>query len=166
LITLAAIALVLAVTGAATLVAVRADRSAAPAPTSPMSRPVNTTGPGGGSADLSIDFVTADGTGRLSVLNHRWREDEGNRGLLLLEVQVSCASGRVDFDPFNFQTFDESGNVYEVAAGMGDGPLLSVGTLRPGQAVRGQLPFLMPRGTVTLLMGDATHTVTALRIPD
>ncbi len=47
------------------------------------------------------------------------------------------------------------------------GRVLPVGTLTPGERVRGTIAFDMPRGEVTLLMSDdSENTVTALRVPD
>ena len=47
------------------------------------------------------------------------------------------------------------------------GRVLSVGTLRAGERIRGVIAFDMPRGEVTLLMSDdADQTVTALKVPD
>ena len=116
-----------------------------------------------------IDFDTADGKGQLVMRSRSWVTQGapvyGN--YLRLEVELICLEGEVDYDPYLFQAFDKSGQLFEVAAeGNGDRPL-SVGTLGPGQRIRGNIAFDMPRGEATLLMSDdSENTVTALRVPD
>lgn len=166
LISLGAIFAVALVVLAATLIAGRADHpprattSGAPQPTS-AGTPAASSLPG-----LTTEFVSPGGTGRLSVLDHRWETDTAGSALLIVDIQLSCATGEVDYDPFDFQTFDAVGNVYDVAAERVGSGLLDVGVLNPGQAVRGTLAFVMPRGDATLLMGTASTAFTAVRIPD
>jgi hypothetical protein len=118
-----------------------------------------------------IDFDTADGKGQLIMRGRSW-VDQGdvppvNETYLRVEVELVCLEGEVDYDPYLFQAFDKSGQLYEVAAqGAGRRPL-AVGTLGPGERIRGTIAFDMPRGEVTLLMSDASeNTVTALKVPD
>jgi hypothetical protein len=118
-----------------------------------------------------IDFDTADGKGQLIMRGRSW-VDQGdvppvNETYLRVEVELVCLEGEVDYDPYLFQAFDKSGQLYEVAAqGAGRRPL-AVGTLGPGERIRGTIAFDMPRGEVTLLMSDdSENTVTALKVPD
>ena len=86
---------------------------------------------------------------------------------LRVEVELVCTSGEVDYDPYHFQAFDRSGQLFEMAAEGTAGRMLSVGTLRAGERIRGTIAFDMPRGEVTLLMSDdSENTVTALKVPD
>jgi len=92
----------------------------------------------------------------------------GNATLSRVQVELVCASGTVYYDPYNFQAFDQSGRLFELAVeGAGSSPLLEIGTLHAGERIRGTLAFDMPRGEATLLMSDESdQTVTALRVPD
>jgi Domain of unknown function (DUF4352) len=118
-----------------------------------------------------IDFVTTKGSGQLIMRTRSW-VSEGSvppiyGSYLRVEVELICDEGEVDYDPYLFQAFDRSGQLFEMAAEGTGGPVLSVGTLAPGESVRGTIAFDMPRGEVTLLMSDDTErTVTALRVPD
>jgi Domain of unknown function (DUF4352) len=118
-----------------------------------------------------IDFDTTDGKGQLIMRGRSWVADGDvppvNENYLRVEVELVCLEGEVDYDPYLFQAFDKSGQLYEIAAqGAGRSPL-SVGTLAPGERIRGTIAFDMPRGEVTLLMSDASeNTVTALKVPD
>jgi Domain of unknown function (DUF4352) len=78
-----------------------------------------------------------------------------------------CTSGEVDYDPYHFQAFDRSGQLFEMAVEGAGGNPLSVGTLEQGERIRGTVAFDIPRGDVTLLMSDdSDRTVTALKVPD
>ena len=118
-----------------------------------------------------IDFVTAKGTGQLIMRTRTWVNDGPVRpafgSYLRVEVELVCTKGEVDYDPYLFQAFDQSGQLFEMAAAGTGGRVLSVGTLSAGERVRGTIAFDMPRGEVTLLMSDdSENTVTALRVPD
>jgi hypothetical protein len=94
-----------------------------------------------------IDFDTADGKGQLIMRSRSWVKEGapvyGN--YLRVEVELICLEGEVDYDPYLFQAFDQSGQLFEMAEeGTGDRPL-SVGTLGPGQRMRGTIAFDMPR---------------------
>jgi uncharacterized protein DUF4352 len=116
-----------------------------------------------------IDFDTADGKGQLIMRGRSWSEESAAQHgtYLRVEVELVCLEGEVDYDPYLFQAFDMSGQLYEIAAeGAGRRPL-AVGTLGPGERIRGTIAFDMPRGEVTLLMSDdSENTVTALKVPD
>ena len=86
---------------------------------------------------------------------------------LRVEVELVCTSGEVDYGPYNFQAFDRSGQLFEMAVDGTGGRVLAVGTLRAGERIRGTIAFDMPRGEVTLLMSDdSENTVTAIKVPD
>ena len=118
-----------------------------------------------------IDFVSAKGSGQLIMRTRSWVSEGSVPPLygnyLRVEVELICTAGEVDYDPYLFQAFDKSGQLFEMAAEGAGGSVLSVGTLGPGERVRGTIAFDMPRGEVTLLMSDdSENTVTALRVPD
>ena len=63
----------------------------------------------------------------------------------------------MDYDPYNFQAFDQSGQLFEMAVEGTGGRMLEVGTLSAGERVRGTIAFDMPRGDATLLMSDESE---------
>lgn len=158
------IAFVAAVVAGASLVAYWGDTHvSAPAPTSAV--PVYSSPPD------RIDFVTAKGTGQLIMRTRAWvtegRAPPISGSYLRVEVELVCTKGEVDYDPYLFQAFDQSGRLFEMASKGAGGRVLSVGTLTAGERTRGTLAFDMPRGEVTLLMSDdSENTVTALKVPD
>ena len=118
-----------------------------------------------------IDFDTAEGSGQLIMRARSWVSDGAVPPLygnyLRVEVELVCTAGEVDYDPYLFQAFDQSGQLFEMAAAGTGGRVLAVGTLAPGERIRGTIAFDMPRGEVTLLLSDdSDNTVTALRVPD
>ena len=118
-----------------------------------------------------IDFVSDQGTGQLIMRMRSWVSDGRvppvSGSYLRVEVELVCTSGEVDYDPYHFQAFDRSGQLFEMAVEGTAGRMLAVGTLRAGERIRGTVAFDMPRGDVTLLMSDdSEHTVTALKVPD
>ena len=118
-----------------------------------------------------IEFTTSQGSGELILLRHSWvtygQAPPTSGSYLRVEVELICDSGSVDYDPYNFQVFDETGRLFETAIeGAGD-PMLETGTLHPGERIRGTIAFDMPHSEATLLMSDDTNqTVTALKVPD
>ena len=118
-----------------------------------------------------IDFSTSDGSGQLILVSHSWvtygQQPPTSGNYLRVEVELICTSGAVAYDPYNFQVFDQTGQLFETAIeGAGDS-MLETGTLRAGERVRGTVAFDMPRGEATLLMSDdSNQTVTALKVPD
>lgn len=160
------IALVAVVVAGASFVAYWGDTHVA-APT----RARVTAPPPYSTAPDRIDFVTEDGSGQL-IMRTRWWVREGkvppaSGHYLRLEVELVCTQGEVDYDPYLFQAFDKSGQLYDMAADGAGGGVLTVGTLTEGQRIRGLIAFDIPRGDVTLLMSDdSANTVTALRVPD
>jgi hypothetical protein len=163
-ISILAIVLVAAVVAGASLVAYWGDTHVA-APPRPQ------TPPSLASPSDRIDFVSEDGTGQLIMRTRSWINDGQvppvSGSYLRVEVELICTSGEVDYDPYHFQAFDRSGQLFEMAVdGTGD-RVLPVGTLQAGERIRGTVAFDMPRGDVTLLMSDDSEkTVTALRVPD
>ena len=118
-----------------------------------------------------IDFVSDKGTGQLIMRTRSWLSSGQippvSGSYLRVEVELVCTSGEVDYDPYHFQAFDRSGQLFEMAVEGTDGRPLGVGTLRAGDRTRGTVAFDIPRGDVTLLMSDdSEHTVTALKVPD
>jgi hypothetical protein len=118
-----------------------------------------------------IEFTTREGRGRLILLSRSWREagrePPTNGSYLQVEVKIVCTSGRLGYDPYNFQAFDHTGELFDVAEAGLSRQVLGVGELYEGQSTRGFLAFDIPRGEVTLLMSDdADQSITALKIPD
>lgn len=157
--TAVAVGLVALVVAVGTVVAHRADQQVVtPAPPSTSTPHVTVT-------KDSIEFTSGSGTGRLTILSHTWSAARAEPGPVLhVDIRIECTSGVVDYDPFDFQTFDAAGNLYELAAEESTGQLLGVGMLEPGEDVTGNVAFVMPRGEVTLLMSNDTRSVTALKI--
>ena len=118
-----------------------------------------------------IEFTTSEGSGQLILLRHSWlasgQVPPTSGRYLQVEVELTCTRGAVDYDPYNFQVFDQTGRLFETAIeGAGDS-MLETGTLRPGERVRGTIAFDMPHSEATLLMSDdSNQTVTALKVPD
>jgi hypothetical protein len=161
-----AIGLVAAVVVAASLIAFVADQRAAPVPRAPAADPPSVI-----TQEDRIDFISSDGTGQLIMLTRSWvregRVPPSTGTYLRVEVELICATGQVDYDPYNFQAFDQSGRLFEMAVEGTAGRVLSVGTLRAGERTRGVIAFDMPRGEATLMMSDdADQTVTALKVPN
>jgi hypothetical protein len=118
-----------------------------------------------------IEFTTEEGAGRLILLSRSWRETGREQPLngtyLVVEVKILCTAGRLGYDPYNFQAFDHTGDLFDVADAGVSRQILGVGELSEGQSTRGFLAFDIPRGEVTLLMSDdSDHSITALKIPD
>lgn len=159
-----AIAFVAAVVAGASLVAYWGDTH--------ISAPARTTAvPVYSSPPDRIDFITAKGTGQLIMRTRAWVTDgrvpPTSGSYLRVEVELVCTKGEVDYDPYLFQAFDQSGRLFEMASKGAGGRVLAVGTLTAGERTRGTLAFDMPRGEVTLLMSDdSENTVTALKVPD
>ena len=164
-ITVAVIFVVAVVVAAASLVAHFADTQV----TAPVSskRPIPQI-PAQGDR---IEFATSDGSGQLILLRHSWvtsgQVPPASGRYLRVEVELTCTTGAVDYDPYNFQVFDQTGRLFETAIeGAGDS-MLETGTLHPGERVRGTIAFDMPQSEATLLMSDdSNQTVTALKVPD
>jgi hypothetical protein len=119
----------------------------------------------------AIEFMTPNGRGRLILLSRNWRdtgrEPPAHGSYLQLEVRIICTAGHLGYDPYNFQAFDHTGELFDVAeAGLTES-VLGVGELFEGESVDGYLAFDIPRGEVTLLMSDDTEeSITALKVPD
>lgn len=166
LISVVAIGLVAMVVAAASLVAFVADNRVAGVSRVPPADPPSVI-----TQEDRIDFISNDGTGQLIMLTRSWvregRVPPSTGSYLRVEVELICATGQVDYDPYNFQAFDQSGRLFEMAVEGTAGGVLSVGTLRAGERTRGVIAFDMPRGEVTLLMSDdSDQTVTALKVPN
>jgi hypothetical protein len=118
-----------------------------------------------------IEFTTSEGSGQLILLRHSWvpygQAPPTSGSYLRVEVELTCETGSVEYDPYNFQVFDQTGRLFETAIeGAGDS-MLESGTLHAGERVRGTIAFDMPRSEATLLMSDnSNQTVTALKVPD
>ena len=164
-ISLAVIFLVAVVVAAASLVANFADTQVR-APVSDKQPIPQITAQGD-----RIEFTTSEGSGELILRRHTWLSSgqvpPSSGSYLRVEVELTCIAGAVDFDPHNFQVFDQTGRLFETAIdGAGDA-ILESGTLYPGDRVRGTIAFDMPHSEATLLMSDdSNHTVTALKVPD
>ena len=118
-----------------------------------------------------IEFTTSEGSGQLILLRHSWvtsgQVPPASGSYLRVEVELTCTTGAVDFDPYNFQAFDQTGRLFETAIEGAADSMLETGTLHPGERVRGTIAFDMPQSEATLLMSDdSNQTVTALKVPD
>ena len=144
-----AIGLVAAVVVAASLIAFYADQRVARVPRAPVADPPSVV-----TQEDRIDFISNEGTGQLIMLTRSWVRDgrvpPSTGTYLRVEVELICATGQVDYDPYNFQAFDQSGRLFEMAVEGTAGRVLSVGTLRAGERTRGVIAFDMPRGEATL----------------
>jgi hypothetical protein len=164
-ITIAMIFVVAVIVAAASLVAHFADTHVRAPIASQQPIPQTTT------QGDRIEFTTTEGSGQLVLLRHSWlttgQVPPTSGSYLRVEVELTCTAGLVDYDPDNFQVFDQTGRLYETAIeGAGDS-MLGTGTLRPGQRIRGTIAFDMAHSEATLLMSDdANQTVTALKVPD
>ena len=165
LVTVAVIAIVALVVGLATAVAHHGDTHIA-APTPVRVPSVHPEAP----AHAQIEFTTPHGTGRLILLSRSWQDglrQQAAHSYLQVRVQIVCTSGHVGYDPYNFQAFDETGELFDVDESGLTNPVLGVGELLPGQSVSGAVAFDIPRGEITLLMTDESEqSITALKIPD
>jgi hypothetical protein len=164
-ISLAVILLVAVVVAAASLVAHFADTQAGAPVSSTQPLPQITT------QGDRIEFSTSEGSGQLILLTHSWLSSgqvpPTSGSYLRIEVELTCTAGAVDYDPFNFQVFDQTGRLFETALEGAGTAMLETGTLYPGERVRGTIAFDMPQSEATLLMSDdSNHTVTALKVPD
>ncbi len=157
-----AVGVVALVVALASVLAHRADQVVAiPSPTRSAASPHITV------TKDSIEFTTRSGAGRLTILDHTWRDAQNGGGSALqVRIRIACSSGVVDYDPFDFQAFDASGSLFDLATEEVDGPLLGVGALQAGEQTTGLVAFVIPRGEVTLLMSDDADSVTALKVPD
>ena len=165
LITVAVIFVVMAVVAIASYVAHFADTHvSAPAVSKQPLPQISTQGD-------RIEFTTSEGSGQLILLRHSWvaygQVPPTSGSYLRVDVELICDTGSVDYDPYNFQVFDQTGRLFETAIeGAGDSMLQS-GTLHSGERIRGTIAFDMPRSEATLLMSDnSNQTVTALKVPD
>jgi hypothetical protein len=141
-------------------------------PTSPERRPA-TPVPSAlpSTSSDSITFSSREGSGRLTVADHRWTSEgaiEPRHGeYLQLKLEITATDGMVSYGPEYFQSFDEIGDLYQTTEAGARQPALSSGVLRPGDTVTGWIAFDLPHGPVTLLMSNALlESVTALRITD
>jgi hypothetical protein len=167
IITAAVIGVVVLVVVIASIRAFRSDQQvvrdeASPSPT-PSASALPSDGPN------SISFTSSEGSGQLTLVSHGWT-DAGAQAprygqFLQLRLKISATDGRVSYGPEFFQTFDESGNLFQTTEVGATPPLLGEGELRPGESATGDIAFDMPRGAVTLLMSNSLlESVTALRI--
>jgi hypothetical protein len=169
LLTAAAVVLVLAVVAIGTARARYADTHVAPAPL-PARTAVSTTAAAPAPVPGSIEFRTRRGTGRLVVLDHSWTPATAPSGRrdseLRIRLELVCTDGIVDYAPEYFSLFDTDGHLVELSPGSVGPDPLSFGRLGPGERVRGAVGFDVPRGAVTLVMGDDISSVTAIRVTD
>jgi hypothetical protein len=167
LLTAAAVVVVLAVVAVGTARARYADTHVVPVPI-PTRPAVSTTATA--PAPGTIEFRTRRGTGRLVVLDHSWTPATAATGRrdseLRIRLELVCTEGSVDYAPEYFSLFDTDGHLVELSrSSVGPDPL-SFGSLGPGERVRGAVGFDVPRGDVTLVMGDDISSVTAIRVTD
>jgi hypothetical protein len=115
----------------------------------------------------SIVFNSREGSGRLTVLDHRWSRAGRSavRSRLRVSVEIHARQGTISYSPRYFETFDDSGTVFQATQPVGGNQRLGDGYLHPGDTVRGNIAFNMRRGDTTLVMSNALQeSVTALRI--
>jgi len=164
-ITLAVFVLVALVVSLATAIAHHDDTHIA-APTPVRVPSIHTDTPD----QAEIEFTTPRGTGKLILLSRTWQDGSRrpiNGSYLEVRVEIICLTGRVGYDPYNFQAFDETGQLFDVDESGVTSEILGVGELSPGQTARGAVAFDIPHGDVTLLMSDdSEQSITALKVPD
>ena len=164
-ITLAVFVLVALVVSLATAIAHHDDTHIA-APTPVRVPSIHTDTPD----QAEIEFTTPHGTGKLILLSRTWQDGSRrpiNGSYLEVRVEIICLTGRVGYDPYNFQAFDETGQLFDVDESGVTSEILGVGELSPGQTARGAVAFDIPHGDVTLLMSDdSEQSITALKVPD
>ena len=163
--TLFAVAAVALVVAVGSLLAYRGDTRPTARPAVTMPSPAVTT-----STD-QIDFTTADGSGVLRISDHTWSDDFAlapeTGSYLTVEVELTCLTGFVDDSPYQFQAFDRTGQLFDIAETDNTPGSLGIGTLTAGESIRGTVGFDISRGEVTLLLSDdESRSVTALKIPD
>lgn len=118
----------------------------------------------------SIPFVSSEGSGVLRLLDHEWTE-RGRRPpatgqYLVLEVELESTEGEISFAPEYFQLFDAEARLVDTTPDGAPAPVMTTGTLSPGETVSGHVAFDVNRSDVTLLLTNAyADSVTALRIP-
>jgi hypothetical protein len=165
LITVAVFVLVALVVALATAIAHHDDTHIA-APTPVRVPSIHTDTPD----QAEIEFTTPHGTGKLILLSRTWQDGSRrpiNGSYLEVRVEIICLTGRVGYDPYNFQAFDETGQLFDVDESGVTSEILGVGELSPGQTARGAVAFDIPHGDVTLLMSDdSEQSITALKVPD
>lgn len=118
----------------------------------------------------SIPFVSSEGAGMLRLVAHDWT-DHGRRPpatgqYLVLEVELEATEGEISFAPEYFQLFDSDARLVNTTPDGAPAPVMTTGTLSPGETVTGHVAFDVNRSEVTLLLTNAySDSVTALRIP-
>lgn len=118
----------------------------------------------------SIPFVSSEGAGVLRLVAHDWT-DRGRRPpasgqYLVLEVELESTEGEISFAPEYFQLFDQDARLVHATPDGAPAPVMTTGTLMPGETVTGFVAFDVNRAEVTLLLTNAySDSVTALRIP-
>jgi hypothetical protein len=159
------VVVVVAVVAVGTVLARYADTHVAPA--QPPARPaLGTSAAAPTPVPGSIEFRTRRGSGRLVVLGHSWTPGTAGRSdsRLRIRLELVCDEGSVDYAPEYFSLFDTDGHLVELSrTPVGPNPL-PFGRLGPGDRVRGVVAFDVPRGDVTLVMGDDISSVTAIRV--
>lgn len=118
----------------------------------------------------SIPFVSSEGSGVLRLVSHDWTEN-GRRPpsagqYLVLEVELESTEGEISFAPEYFQLFDQDARLVNATPDGAPAPVMTTGTLGPGETITGHVAFDVSRSEVTLLLTNAySDSVTALRIP-
>lgn len=168
-ITAAVIGVVVLIVVIASIHAFKSDRQVVRDRTSPSPTPSAQALPS--DSPNSISFTSSEGSGRLTLVSHDWTTSGARTPrygqFLQLQLKISATDGRVSYGPEFFQTFDETGNLFQTTEVGARPPLLGDGVLHPGQSTTGDIAFDMPRGDVTLLMSNSLlESVTALRITD
>ena len=170
LLSAAVVLVVLAVVAIGTLRARYADTHVAPVDR-PVPSAVARSSDGAIRSTAGIDFRTRRGSGRLVVLGHSWEVASpapgGREGTQLrIRLELVCTDGSVDYAPEYFSLFDTAGHLVELSGRFMGADALPFGRLDPGERVRGAVAFDVPRGDVTLVMGDDISSVTAIRVTD
>jgi len=151
------VGVILLVVATSTLVAWRSDlrqqNNPSPTPTIPTALP---TPSGNG-----IDFVSSgEGSGRLEITGAEWTTTG-----LQVKLRMSVTDGEVQYGLYNFQAFDELGNLYDSSIQEVPEPALGEGYLTEGQTTEGWLGFQVTRQDVTLLLiSEYGKAITAYKI--
>jgi len=157
---MAATVAIAAVTGTALFTAEGPRRPASESPSPSTVTSESTVPPApvpSGPTLSSIDYVSSEGSGRLTITGHG-RSD----GLTLVEVALSAATG---YQSFTLMAYDDRGAQYDAVSDRTPSPQVISGTIAAGETLQGNVAFDAPPGPLVLvLVNDRYEAVAALRV--
>lgn len=129
-----------------------------PGPVASMPAPSTVAPTPMSSATPSIDYVSSEGTGRLTVTGAR-----RSHGVTEVDVTLTASTG---YQSYLLSAYDDHGTPYEAAPERTSPPRLISGTLAAGETVQGHVAFACPSGPLWLVLhNDRGEAVAALQIP-